>query len=98
MAGSFLAEAARRREAGLGRPAACWATHGNGADFAFGKEDFMDEFNKDKAEISTAAVDVTSIVRQAIEEFAHRDQAKTSLPIRRNCRKSGGGENNSNDA
>jgi hypothetical protein len=40
------------------------------------KEDFMDEFNKDKAETSTAAVDVASIVRQAIEEFAHRDQAK----------------------
>src|SRR5882672_1365998 len=37
----------------------------------------MDEFNKDKAEVAaSAAVDVTSIVRQAIEEFTQRDQAK----------------------
>src|SRR3954451_21757583 len=35
------------------------------------------ENNADKAEgAASAAVDVTSIVRQAIEEFAHRDQAK----------------------
>src|SRR6266542_1796306 len=37
----------------------------------------MDEFNKDKAEVSASApVDVQSIVRQAIEEFSQRDQAK----------------------
>src|SRR5256886_17292251 len=37
----------------------------------------MDEFNKDKAEVAaSAAVDVTSIVRQAIEEFTQRDRAR----------------------
>src|SRR2546426_11372094 len=37
----------------------------------------MDEINKDKADVAaSAAVDVTSIVRQAIEEFKQRDQAK----------------------
>ena len=37
----------------------------------------MDDLSKDKAESpATAAIDVTSIVRQAIEEFANRDQAK----------------------
>src|SRR3989442_8367900 len=37
----------------------------------------MDELNKDKAEIATPpAVDVASLVRQAIEEFTKRDQAK----------------------
>src|SRR5438876_4841487 len=37
----------------------------------------MDEINKDKADVAaSAAVDVTSIVRQAIEEFTQRDQAK----------------------
>src|SRR5439155_21796366 len=37
----------------------------------------MDESNRDKAEVAaSAAVDVTSIVRQAIEEFTQRDQAK----------------------
>src|SRR5258705_10270695 len=37
----------------------------------------MDELNKEKPEApSPAAVDVTSIVRQAIEEFTQRDQAK----------------------
>src|SRR6476661_4156305 len=36
----------------------------------------MDESNKDKAENTAAAVDVASIVRQAIEEFTRRDQVK----------------------
>ena len=37
----------------------------------------MDESNRDKAEVAASAgVDVTSIVRQAIEEFTQRDQAK----------------------
>src|ERR1700704_5243746 len=37
----------------------------------------MDESNRDKAEAAASAgVDVTSIVRQAIEEFTQRDQAK----------------------
>src|SRR5712692_6425375 len=37
----------------------------------------MDELNKEKPELpSPAAVDVTSIVRQAIEEFTQRDRAK----------------------
>ena len=37
----------------------------------------MDETNKEKSAAPTpSAVDVTSIVRQAIEEFANRDQAK----------------------
>ena len=37
----------------------------------------MDESNRDKGEVAaSAAVDVTSIVRQAIEEFTQRDQAK----------------------
>jgi hypothetical protein len=35
----------------------------------------MDDLNKEKAE-SASAVDVTSIVRQAIEEFTQRDRAK----------------------
>jgi hypothetical protein len=37
----------------------------------------MDETNKEKSAASTpSTVDVTSIVRQAIEEFVNRDQAK----------------------
>ena len=37
----------------------------------------MDESNRDKAEAAASAgMDVTSIVRQAIEEFTQRDQAK----------------------
>jgi hypothetical protein len=37
----------------------------------------MDESNRDKAEVAAStAADVTSIVRQAIEEFTQRDQAK----------------------
>jgi hypothetical protein len=36
----------------------------------------MDELNKDKGEASAAAVDIASIVRQAIEDFTQRDQAK----------------------
>src|SRR2546427_9021909 len=37
----------------------------------------MDELNKEKPEAPTpAAVDVTSIVRQAIEEFTQKDRAK----------------------
>ncbi|HJZ98190.1 MAG TPA: hypothetical protein VKE70_16885 [Candidatus Solibacter sp.] len=37
----------------------------------------MNESNRDQAEVAaSAAVDVTSIVRQAIEEFTQRDQAK----------------------
>src|SRR5437867_13142528 len=37
----------------------------------------MDEINKDKADVAaSAAVDVTSIVRQAIEEFTQKDRAK----------------------
>src|SRR5258707_6464642 len=37
----------------------------------------MDELNKDTAEVApSAGVDVASIVRQAIEEFTQRDQAK----------------------
>src|SRR5882724_3138576 len=37
----------------------------------------MDELNKEKPEAPTpAAVDVTSIVRQAIEEFTQRDRAR----------------------
>jgi exonuclease VII large subunit len=37
----------------------------------------MDDLSKEKTETpTTAAIDVTSIVRQAIEEFANRDQAK----------------------
>src|SRR5713101_4860937 len=37
----------------------------------------MDELNKEKPELpSPAAVDVTSIVRQAIEEFTQKDRAK----------------------
>jgi len=38
----------------------------------------MDDFNKDRADIAASgAVDVTAIVRQAIEEFTKRDQAKS---------------------
>src|SRR6266403_4751910 len=37
----------------------------------------MDELNKERPEAPTpAAVDVTSIVRQAIEEFTQRDRAR----------------------
>src|SRR5258708_7851779 len=37
----------------------------------------MDESNRDKTEVAAStAADVTSIVRQAIEEFTQRDQAK----------------------
>jgi hypothetical protein len=37
----------------------------------------MDDMNKDKTEAgASAAVDVTSIVRQAIEEFTQKDRAK----------------------
>lgn len=38
----------------------------------------MDDSNKDRSEESTpAAPDVTSIIRQAIEEFTQREQAKS---------------------
>jgi hypothetical protein len=36
----------------------------------------MDELKKDQAEPPQSATDVTSIVRQALEEFAHREQSK----------------------
>jgi hypothetical protein len=43
----------------------------------------MDDLSKDKTESpATAAIDVTSIVRQAIEEFANRDQAKNEPAYR----------------
>jgi hypothetical protein len=36
----------------------------------------MDELKQDQTEAPPAATDVTSIVRQALEEFTHREQAK----------------------
>src|SRR5260370_37959786 len=36
----------------------------------------MDDLKKDQAETTTPVTDVTSIVRQALEEFTQREQAK----------------------
>src|SRR5579863_9502499 len=36
----------------------------------------MDDLNKDKNEPATSAIDVAAIVRQAIEEFTQKEQAK----------------------